>query len=396
MLQEKYLKAKAAETHGLLAFVVEMLQKHKVNLATTSSPQDKLAFELLTHAGESAMAFDAVLATHERRVGIEFSQDLFMHYQRFIVLCDRAGVPMLPKAHLMYHAVQHSLTKGNPRAYTTYIDESLNGAIARVCRSVHRRGWAEAVYRKIQMMEIMAQESDRTQLGSVMASSSNCNAGGEPFDCRLHMPEILSFVRAWSGDRFIHFFDLFAGVGQASRSFKARGYVTRSFELEQGQDMLSRQGFFEALDIVMGLTVGALVLLGPPCSLWVFMANSYPKRKKHNAVGDVTKFPIRCANMLVRNICFLLSLAHQRSVFFILEQPNSSHMQNYLWVQRLCRALQCKRVFTWLKCFGHAIPKPTYLLTNMRRTVELRRVWSKKRELQRKAIAPLIEYTVSP
>ena len=160
MLQEKHLKAKAAETHGLLAFVVEMLEKHKDALQNTSDPQDKLVFELLTHAGAAAMAFDAVLASHDRRVGLQFSQQLFMHYNCFIVFCQRAGVPMLPKAHLMYHAVQHSLTKGNPRAYTTYIDESLNGAIARVCRSVHRRGWAQAVYRKIQLMEIMAHQGD--------------------------------------------------------------------------------------------------------------------------------------------------------------------------------------------------------------------------------------------
>ena len=227
-----------------------------------------------------------------------------------------------------------------------------------------------------------------------MASSSHFDAGGlceagEPFDCRMHLPAILAFVRGWHGERFINFFDLFSGAAQATRSFKARGYVTRNFDVEQGQDLLTHKGFYEALDIVMALTVGALVLLGPPCSLWVFMANSYHKRKKYNAVGDVSKFPVRCANMLVRNTCFLLSLAHYRRVWFILEQPSSSHMQNYSWVQRLCRVLHARRVFTWLKCFGHVIPKPTYLLTNMRQTMELRRVWSKKRELQRKAMAPL-------
>ena len=164
MLTEKYLKCKAAETHGLLAFVMEMLDKHQHALTTTGTEQEKLAFQLLTHAGQSAMSFDAVMARHDRDMPAAVSEELFMHYNRFIVLCKRAAVPLLPKAHLMYHAIQRSLIQGNPRAYTTYVDESYNGAIARVCRSVHRRGWAQAVYRKLQMMESMQGETETVEL----------------------------------------------------------------------------------------------------------------------------------------------------------------------------------------------------------------------------------------
>ena len=72
--------------------------------------------------------------------------------------CDRAGLALLPKCHMMYHMIQRAVRKGNPRMYSTYIDESLNGVIARVCRSVHRRGWALEVYRKLAMMECFQQE----------------------------------------------------------------------------------------------------------------------------------------------------------------------------------------------------------------------------------------------
>ena len=153
MLSEKHLKAKAAETHGLLAFVVEMLQKYEHQLSTSGSEQDQLLFELLKHAGQSALAFDAVLARHGRQVDEGAAEEMLMHYNRFIVLCNRAGIPILPKAHLMYHCIQRSLEQGNPRTYTTYLDESYNWAIARVCRSVHRRAWAYAVYRKLQILE---------------------------------------------------------------------------------------------------------------------------------------------------------------------------------------------------------------------------------------------------
>ena len=149
MLSDKHVKAKAAETHGLLAFVCEILAKYKALLSTSGSEENQLFFELATHAGQSALAFDAVMARHGRYINAQIAGEMLMHYDRFIVLCSRAGFPLLPKAHLMYHCIQRSVLQGNPRTYSTYADESYNGAIARVCRSVHRRGWAWAVYRKL-------------------------------------------------------------------------------------------------------------------------------------------------------------------------------------------------------------------------------------------------------
>ena len=153
MLSEKYLKAKAAETHGLLGFSVEMLLKHQNTIHHGESAE---LFQLLLRAGQAALKFDEVLAAHGRRVDEQACEALFANYDRFICLCARAGVPRLPKAHLVYHFLQKASSKGNPRMYSTYVDESYNGVIARICRSVHRRGWALAVYRKLDMMQTMA------------------------------------------------------------------------------------------------------------------------------------------------------------------------------------------------------------------------------------------------
>ncbi|CAE7761127.1 unnamed protein product [Symbiodinium sp. CCMP2456] len=155
MLAGKYLKAKAAETHGLLNFVVDRLGKHSEILASASQAA---SFDLLLRAGMAAMDFDAVLAAHPRAIDSEACGLLFDKYNRFICLSARAEVPLMPKCHMMYHMIQRAVHKGNPRMYSTYIDESLNGDIARVCRSVHRRGWALAVYRKLSMLEQLAAE----------------------------------------------------------------------------------------------------------------------------------------------------------------------------------------------------------------------------------------------
>ena len=160
MLAEKYLKCKAAETHGLLGFVMKVLEKHKDRLTGQLVGDSGDCFDLLRRAGKAAVAFDRVLEAHERFLPPSACDQLFEHYSQFIMLCARAGVPMMPKAHLMFHCILRAREKGNPRAYTTYIDESYNGAIAKVCRSVHRRGWALAVYRKLEMLEAAQDTSE--------------------------------------------------------------------------------------------------------------------------------------------------------------------------------------------------------------------------------------------
>ena len=211
---------------------------------------------------------------------------------------------------------------------------------------------------------------------------------GEPaeaWDARHHLAEVLEFTNSFAGDRTLHFFDFFSGVGEATKTFRSKGYEACNYDLEEGDDVVSKSGFFKALGIILMMVQSGLILLGPPCSLWVFFSSSFHKRTKHNAAGDENKRAIRDANTLVRNVCLLLGIAHFRGLYFILEQPSSSQMKNYNWIVMLCKALRLRKISTWMRAFGHMIPKPTYLLSNMTTAQELRRVWTKQRELQRKA-----------
>ena len=360
MLAEKSVKCKAAETHGLLGFVVQTLERHKDRLITNRNDELGTLFQLLYRAGQAAEQFDAVLSGHDRNLPVMACEELFTHYSRFILLCCRAGVPMLPKAHLMFHCIHRAREKGNPRTYSTYIDESYNGAIAKVCRSVHRSGWAHAVYRKLEMLEAL-------------------------FESRVHLAAILSFVAAWSGPRCVHFFDFFSGLGQGARTFSDRGYELRLYDIETdaSHDATTEAGFYRALEIVLSLCENALILSGPPCSLWVFMSQPYHRRTLENPIGDVSKEAVRLANCLVRNVTLLLSVAHFRKRFFVLEQPSFSRMQSYPYMALLCEELRLRRVHTWLRCFGHFIPKPTYVLSNMvDEASALKKIWSKKRSFE--------------
>ena len=44
--------------------------------------------------------------------------------------------------------IQRALHRGNPRLYSTYRDESLNGIIAKIARSAHRRTWSNVIHFK--------------------------------------------------------------------------------------------------------------------------------------------------------------------------------------------------------------------------------------------------------
>ena len=116
---------------------------------------------------------------------------------------------------------------------------------------------------------------------------------------------------------------------------------------------------------MMAMIAGGLVLLGPPCSLWVFMSSSFHCRSDEFWDGDCSKPAVRAANALVRNVCLILAIGHVRGVFYILEQPGSSKMENYGWLKALSNALQATRVYTWMREYGHLLPKPTYLLSNL-------------------------------
>ena len=225
-------------------------------------------------------------------------------------------------------------------------------------------------------------------LGLVLAMLISKAAGvgeDEPYDCRENLQEILSYISSFSGARDGHFFDCFAGAGQAGRVFEERGWKVFRFDIKYGHDIVSKDGFFLALELMLSMAVSGLVLLGPPCSLWVHMSRAYHQRTQGHPEGDTRKLPVRMANAIVRNCCFLLALGHWRHVYFILEQPGSSEMVNYEWITRLVETLRATRIWTWMRAYGHMLPKPTYLLSNLGASPSLRQVWSRRRSFERKA-----------
>ena len=141
------LSAKAQESRGLLKFIFWFLKKHSEDFQALAHEESQKALFLLA-AAESALDLDNVFRVERRKLERSESQRLLASYLRFVSFYKRSGGVVKPKLHLIFHLIQGSLERGNPRHYSTYQDESLNAVFAKIARSAHRSTWRSVVHWK--------------------------------------------------------------------------------------------------------------------------------------------------------------------------------------------------------------------------------------------------------
>ena len=142
-------RAGGAEIRSLLGFVVAMLENFAPRLPM---PQG----EYLLRAGRALSHFFAICRSHGRRMSRAIVQSLFdaaISHNKFY---KKAGGLEKPKHHAFIHLAIQSLWLGNPRFRTTYRNESLNGTVALVSRSVHRSTFIRSVLQKFGLIQLFA------------------------------------------------------------------------------------------------------------------------------------------------------------------------------------------------------------------------------------------------
>ena len=93
------------------------------------------------------------------------------------------------------------------------------------------------------------------------------------FDATQHLDVILAYIQQKADTaRTSVLVDAFGGIGNLQKTFAGVGYIASSFDAARGseENILTRRGFFHALDLVLALMVGGLLFGGPPCSLSSF------------------------------------------------------------------------------------------------------------------------------
>ena len=220
----------------------------------------------------------------------------------------------------------------------------------------------------------------------------------ERFIAEAHFPEIREYISEWSGDRNLDCLDLFGASGRVAETWKANGKAATSYDIKIGgkeHDITSRVGFFWLLAASLRLQAGALVVAGPPCSLFIFLSSSVHRRRKGREEGDTSNPGVRLANLIVDNMMVFLGIMHERGVYFVLEQPSSSWMFKLPGVLHSMAQIgneNIHRVSTWMAAFGHEMPKCTHLVGTLPTLYRMRRIHSPGRK-QRKADKNLWEQT---
>ena len=143
-------------------------------------------------------------------------------------------------------------------------------------------------------------------------------------------------------DRDLDLCELWAGVGSVSKAAARRKLKTSCLDilLLPGDDVTTLTGFRKTLAVVQRLRPGGLLMMGPPCSSFVWMNSSACKR---NAVGDfkgdVSYERVHDGNVQAEVAVFMFVYALHRHVVPVLENPQKSMLWKYSIVDTMRAAL---------------------------------------------------------
>ena len=130
------LKTKAAETFGVLKFLVSELQAYGGAIA--DGPQ------LL----EAAAALVSIVETFDLSGVVVPPADVqraFDLFKRYCVLTEHIPEIRIPKQHMFLHLLHELRFFGNARVYATWRDESLNKSVKKCCKHVSQSTFEASV-----------------------------------------------------------------------------------------------------------------------------------------------------------------------------------------------------------------------------------------------------------
>ena len=136
---------KATETVTLMGFALHLLRKYENVLPGQES---------LIAAGE---ALDVVFSESKSEgmcVSRRGEQRIFDASKRHILLAQANGIHLVPKHHFFMEATRRMGFHGNFRAYSCFLDESLNLVLRNVAAFAHR---AKLSYRVLHMLNLIGE-----------------------------------------------------------------------------------------------------------------------------------------------------------------------------------------------------------------------------------------------
>lgn len=136
---------KAVETKHIMPFCVQLLRD------STNLPGERRS--LLLGAASALQNMIQTLDESPVLINASVGHTLCDQYKRFMGFCTVSGVPLKPKYHLLGHLLQRSVRVGNPRLYSTFEDEGLNGVLKAIGGVAHRAVWEYRVFSSFRQRE---------------------------------------------------------------------------------------------------------------------------------------------------------------------------------------------------------------------------------------------------
>lgn len=113
-----------------------------------------------------------------------------------------------------------------------------------------------------------------------------CSSGVAVFG--LTVADVLSDASWEASSRNLDVLEVFSGVGSVQQAAASQGMAAACFDRIHGagQDLLTVNGFKNALQLCMRLRTGGLLVLAPVCSSFTFANTANTKRRRANYSGD--------------------------------------------------------------------------------------------------------------
>jgi hypothetical protein len=136
------LKTKAAETGLLMEWGIQLLKGY-----TGAAFREELLV-----AGEALLEWLETIRASPLNVPLESQQRMADCAVRHLAMCERAMVTFVPKCHFFAHLCHRTVLHGNPKMYSTFLDESLNLLLRNLAARAHRRTHAGRVLRMMNLV----------------------------------------------------------------------------------------------------------------------------------------------------------------------------------------------------------------------------------------------------
>lgn len=160
--------------------------------------------------------------------------------------------------------------------------------------------------------------------------------------------------------------ELFSGVGHIVKAARQNGCNAQGFDLKRSpgetdsrggsasEDITCEPGFNNALDLVLRIRQGGLLILAVDCSSFTF-PNSNKTRRTHGHEHGADYYAATLGNCMAMAAAFLMNVAIARGVHVLVENPPDSHLFKF-WQQMCPEMLEGLTKQSVARCAFDALP----------------------------------------